>query len=115
MRNTLIALTLGLFCAVSANAAPRSCKYNGQLSPACESVLKHAARSAKKHLDSTIIMVGGDDETGEYLVSLGIDPARISELPSADGRLSFRLLSVERVVLIDPIRPVHAKPSAALE
>jgi hypothetical protein len=95
MCKAVLAATL-LLTATGANAMP-GCKYAGKLTRPCRAALRQTAKELRRQPDATVVMVGGDDSTGEYLVSRGIDPGRISEIPATDGRLNF-------VILIEPVR-----------
>jgi hypothetical protein len=70
-----------------------TCQYGGKMSSACTAILARAADTLKRNPHTRVIMLGGDDETGEFLTGLGIDAARISEKPSADGTLSLVIVS----------------------
>jgi hypothetical protein len=52
----------------------------------CERIIRAAAKILKQHPEANIVMIGADDSDGELLVSLGVDPKRITSRPSS-GRL----------------------------
>ena len=52
----------------------------------CERIIRAAAKILKQHPEANIVMIGADDSDGEFLVSLGVDPKRITSRPFS-GRL----------------------------
>lgn len=84
----LILAVIGV--SILAHMQPNRCQYNGTMTPACELILHNTATRLNADPTLDVVMVGGDDETGEYLTSLGVAPERISEQPG-NGTLILAL------------------------
>lgn len=90
-----------------------TCHYPGYVNHNCKHELNQTARYLKAHPDTVVEMVGGDDETGEYLTGKGIEPNRISESYGRPDTLTLKIRQAPKVKLIAPIRPESTDPRDA--
>lgn len=81
-----------------------TCHYPGYVNHTCKHELDQTAHYMNRHPNTVVVMVNGDDETGEYLASKGIDPYRISESTQRGGQLILQIRRAPKVKLIAPIR-----------
>ena len=87
-----------------------TCHYPGYINHPCQRQLARTVRYMRQHPNTVVVMVNGDDETGEYLAANGIDPFRISESKQAHSNLILQIRRAPKVKLIAPLKVVSQDP-----